>query len=528
MSATLIPFPKESQMSLIARGFAAVIITAVVTGMVCPPASASKASAAQLSVFLPDVNVAADSIGTLTRVTVMSSERVTATNLRLEIDYAGLISVATVTPTSGGSSCSTSLGLLTCVYESAIIGGPTGLLPELRIKPIAGRPVGTSGNWRVTVAADGLAPARSEAKVQIVDGVDLGVPNPNAERQGTPGGAVPQTLEVDNVGELAADGAVAVFFGDYDITTTKEYSNCTFDEGQPTSCTFDEQLAPGNGYRTSEEFPFKLRPDTLAPGGEFLGVRWMTKADFVLLRTEMAALGSPDFFGQPGSGGKLSLVARAPSLAKADQTDINSTNDWFFLSIEVEGDNDADFAATGGAASGAVGQVVTLNLGFKNLGPAARDDNGVGGGVGTVDIALPPGSSLASMPESCIAMTSVGDLGEADPDRGNLAARFIRCTNPSTLVLVGDEVAFPVKLKIDQVISGAAGSVAIRTGNCDTCRRDKNPSNDTASVVLNPPQLPTTGVQTGLIAGSGVLLALAGLAAFVLGRRRFNTGGKTD
>jgi LPXTG-motif cell wall-anchored protein len=47
----------------------------------------------------------------------------------------------------------------------------------------------------------------------------------------------------------------------------------------------------------------------------------------------------------------------------------------------------------------------------------------------------------------------------------------------------------------------------------------KNAANDTADVVLNGTTLPKTGVQTGLIAGSGVLLALAGVAVFLLSRR---------
>jgi len=83
---------------------------------------------------------------------------------------------------------------------------------------------------------------------------------------------------------------------------------------------------------------------------------------------------------------------------------------------------------------------------------------------------------------------------------------------------VGTDWTIPVKLRIDQVITGATGTVTVVTKEC-ACRPDTNPANNAANVVLNA-ALPTTGVQTGLLAGTGVLLALSGVAAFLLGRRR--------
>lgn len=507
-------------MSLRVRGFSAAILAATLAGAAFLPASPAQAAAPSLSAFLFDSLLGADSDGTVQRAIVVPSEPMTVTGYKIEFDYSGLAGVATVELRNPNSRCRTSESVLTCDYGENTFYGPTSVLPEVVVKPVTVMIIGAIGTWKVTVSADGLAPTTDEATVKVAEGVDLGVPTRNLERQGAPGQALPQSLEIDNVGETTANGAVAIFYGDPGIVATKQYSNCTYTEGRPETCTFDEQLAAGGAYRTSEAFPFGIGTDSLAPGNEFLEVEWMTKADFAIFLRELAERGIPNPFGQSGTGAKLTLVTRPQSPAAADQTDIDRTDNFLQMAIEVTGDNDADFAAKGGSAPGAAGQVVTLSLGFKNLGPASRDTFRVGGPVGEIDITLPPGSSLTEMPEDCHAMKSIGELGELDPDPGNLAARFIRCVNPSSYIKFGTEVTFPVKLRIDQVISSASGSVAILTSGCDGCREDKNPANDTAAVVLNGPSLPTTGVQTGLIAGAGVLLALLGVAAFVFGRRR--------
>lgn len=280
-------------------------------------------------------------------------------------------------------------------------------------------------------------------------------------------------------------------------------------------CTFDEQLETETGYTTNEAVPFKLRGDTFAPGNSGLEVLWLTKAEFAALKKRLADSGEPDFFGNPGTGDKLRLVENPSPLTKAIQVDIDGTNNGMIVEAEIEGDNDADLAAIGASGSGAAGQVVTLNLGLNNLGPATLAF--LGGGAGTFDVTLPPGSSLAEMPGTCLAMKQIGDDPKEDPDPNNLLTRIIRCGNESLLFKAGSEWTVPVKLRIGQVITGATGTVTV--ARCDGCHKDKNPANDTANVVLNP-ALPTTGVQTGLLAGIGALLALAGIAAFVLGRHR--------
>jgi hypothetical protein len=89
-----------------------------------------------------------------------------------------------------------------------------------------------------------------------------------------------------------------------------------------------------------------MRPDTMAPGNEFLEISWVTRAEFAQLRKRLADLGRPDFFGPPGTADKLRLVAKPTPLTSAQQADINNTNDDVFIEVAIEGDNDADLAAS--------------------------------------------------------------------------------------------------------------------------------------------------------------------------------------
>ncbi|HEX6682463.1 MAG TPA: hypothetical protein VF062_06685 [Candidatus Limnocylindrales bacterium] len=505
-------------MSLKTRGFAAALAAAL-AGLPISAAGAAQSAAVDIGVFLPNALVSPGSDGTIVRVHATASEAVTLHNFKLEVDLSDLAGVATVTPdfTGPGQECETTATSITCVTDSFTIFslGSASLTPPLKVRPASGAALGANGTWTATISADGVAPVSTESQVSVVEGVDLGVPPAPTGLKATPGSQVDIPLDINNVGQTTADGAVVWFASDYPITFGKQYSNCTYAEGQLRSCAFDEQLTPGGSYTTSEPVPFKLRPDTAAPGNAAFQILWLTKADFEVLKQGSR----PAFFGQPGTGGKLALVAK-PELRSAAQTDINRTNDSMTVEVEVEGDNDADLAAIGGSASGAVGHLVAINAGLRNLGPATFDVGSVGGGAGVVVITLPPGTGLTEMPAGCWAMKRLGDDALADTDPDNLQTRFLQCRNEESVFLAGTETFFPLKLRIDQVIAGAAGTVQAPTENCEGCREDKNPANNTANIVLNAPALPTTGVQTGLIAGAGVLLALVGAAAFVLGRRR--------
>ncbi|HEX6682462.1 MAG TPA: LPXTG cell wall anchor domain-containing protein [Candidatus Limnocylindrales bacterium] len=508
-------------MSFKKRGFAAIAIAAAFAGAAVAPASAAQSSAPQLAVHLPDVLVTPDSEGRQANVVIASAESFVAHDVTVQVDSSGLAGVATVTPVFPRQGCSASGALFTCRGTEIISAQLFLLTPNLLVKPLPGVAPGASGTWKVTISAAGLPTIHREATVSVVEGIDLTAPVSKLRMESTPGGTFTHSLEISNSGERAVDGVVAFFYPDFGFTSKLQYSNCTFVDGMMRTCVFDEQLAAGTGYVTSEAVPFRFREDLVAPRNQVLSVQWITVAEFEKLKKQLADLGGVGFLGQPGTGERLALQAKAQAGARGQQTDVNIADNWFDLLVDIKGDNDADLAAIGGSGSSSAGQVITLELGVKNLGPASRDQGSSDDGVGAFTFALPPGSSLTEMPEECAAWLGMPADANRDPVRENLAARYVRCFNPKPVLLAGDQATFPFKLRIDQVIPSAKGTVEVLT-ICPSCREDKNPANDTADVVLNTPApaLPTTGVQTGLIAGVGVLLALAGVAAFVLGRRR--------
>ncbi|WP_117212679.1 hypothetical protein [Allorhizocola rhizosphaerae] len=394
---------------------------------------------------------------------------------------------------------------------------PNGVMPDIRFKPVPGAPAGTSGEVKVTVSAKDVSPASTTFAVTIGEGVDLAA-GPPVELSSTPGADLAPPLQVGNVGDTTAHGAVAVFYGDYAFAVSKQHSNCTYSEGRLTSCTFTEDLLADKTYVTKEPLPLKLRPDTEAPGSEWLEIAWVTPAEFEILKKEIAR-SNPGWFGTPGTGSRLELVEKA-SIDRAGQVDLDPTNNWTQITVQVTGDNPADLAAIGGSASGAAGTVVPLDLGLKNLGPATIDHGRSGEPTSQVNIQLPPGSSLTEMPEGCVALGGNGQPDHSNP--GNLAARGIACWPAGYLFIAGTQATFPVKLRIDEATANATGKVMVVTPYCeDNCDPNYNESNNNADIALNASvSLPVTGVQVGLLVGTGTLLLVAGIALFVLARRR--------
>lgn len=510
-------------MSLAARVFAAATLAAAFTGMLSPPVSAGQAAPSEVAVYLPDVLIAADSSGTLVNAIAASTESREFENFVFKLDFSGLDGVVTVSP-EPLAGCDVGGAVMTCDLGTVVLDSVTNLEPVISVVPAGGAAAGATGKWKATISADELEPTSMEATVTLAEGVDLGVPRDSASVTGAPGSTLELPLEISNVGDKVADGAVALISTDDAIGGAKQYSNCTFGTAI-LSCSFDEQLTVGSRY-TSNESPLRFRSDIACPAGAEIVIVWLTKAEFAALKKQFADLGEPDFFGSTGTGEKLRLEERPSALARTAQVDIDGTNNGMLVSLKAEGAAAADLAAIGGTASGNAGQTVTLNLGLHNAGNTL-DLHGDAGKEVAFDLTLPPGSSLGEMPAGCLAMKQIGSDPQQDPQPGNLASRIIRCGNGNSLLQDGTDWTVPIKLRIDQLAAAATGTVSV-TSRCEGCYADKNPANDTADVVVNA-ALPKTGVQTGLLAGTGVLLALAGVATFILGRRRrFKFNDETD
>lgn len=304
--------------------------------------------------------------------------------------------------------------------------------------------------------------------------------------------------------------------------STRQHRNCSYADGQVKFCVFDEQLLSGKSYVTSEALPLALRSDTRAPGLKWFDFQWMTLAEFDVHK-KWVEHQNPDWWGEPGSGDRLRLVAKPSGTAQDDQADVDRSNNWTAIDVTVTGNNPFDLAAIGGAADGQAGEIVTLDLGLKNLGPATIDQGRSGEATGKAVIELPPGASLSEMPAGCVALKADGTYDFENPR--NLAARTIACFPQDYLFRAGTQETFTVKLRVDQAIADATGKVRLLSPYCDTgCEPpDHNQANDIADIVLNGTTgggLPVTGVQVGLVVGAGGSLVAVGIAAFAFGRRR--------
>jgi hypothetical protein len=499
-------------MSFIRRAAGAGVLALALLATAAAPAAAQDA---ELDLHFPDLLIGADSLGATDRVTLYPSEPMTLNNTKVVLDFTDLAGIAKVTATD--TDCVTAGSVLTCTEIWPLhLYGPTSILPELTVVPLAGAVLGAEGDVVVSVEADGFPKASHTAKIKIAEGVDVAAGEDYIELQVGVGQAFSRVLPVSNVGDKPVTGTVAVFYGDYAISAGAQFSNCTYARGELTSCSFGETLDVGANYRTNQPVPFAIRSDTRAPSTQGMEVRWMTQAEFDRLLEEV----NPDFFGTKGTGAKLTLekVASQAKALQQEQVDVAPNNNWATYIVSVTGDNKTDLAAIGDSASGAVGDEVVVDFGVKNLGPATTDRGRSGELVAIVQLTVPTGTTAITVPEDC--MPVVDGTPQWD-EGGKPGARNYRC-DTSWFLLAGDDVTYPLTLRIDTATPNAKGSVKLAGSGGEEDVVDHNASNDLADIVINPQGggLPITGANVTIVAATGAVLIAGGVALFMMSRRR--------
>ncbi|WP_168222358.1 LPXTG cell wall anchor domain-containing protein [Micromonospora sp. HM134] len=222
-------------------------------------------------------------------------------------------------------------------------------------------------------------------------------------------------------------------------------------------------------------------------------VDWWTRDDWKLIIDNPAYPLPP---GRPGTGGKLELVeVRTARQASVPQTDVDRWNSFTVVGLNVGGDNPADVAANGASASGKVGDRVEVRVGWTNLGPATVQTWRLSGPFVTVEI--PKGTEAVEVSGECAPYDRNDEKswnpwehgGEPGADLyGCLAAGDPAANDRATLV----------------VKSGVAGPGGVGGGDGED----------------DGGTLPITGQSVTLVAGAGALLVAAGVAGFVVTRRR--------
>lgn len=149
-----------------------------------------------------------------------------------------------------------------------------------------------------------------------------------------------------------------------------------------------------------------------------------------------------------------------------------------------------DVVALGATATGRVGDVVKVTIGITNNGPGRFVEPGKSGyAVETWKFTLPPGTETVKGPTTELS-TIYGTGGAAAPDKcansygdAPFGAGPYRCLS-TPILEAGKSSKGTFYLKITQVIANATGAVE-RLVYSDS-RPDSDPTNDKASVIINP------------------------------------------
>ncbi|MGK5737555.1 LPXTG cell wall anchor domain-containing protein [Micromonospora sp. URMC 103] len=498
-------------------------------------ASASPAAAEEpavhLGIYMNDTTVAVGSEGKIESPTLYASEPVVVQGLTVRYDYRDLDGKVKVTPEFASECDASETGVLVCQdpFEIGLDDWGSGGLFGVVIKPTAKAVDGDSGDLKVTVSAEGMTPASHTATVKIGEGVDL-AGGPEVSLTASPGGGFTAPLVLSNVGETAAKGAVVVFDHDYAIQPGKHYSNCTYEGDQLRTCRFTDEVASGDTLTAS--VPYVLGKDTYAPGREYGYHNWMTPSEFDDFVGYLGDQGVT--IGKPGTDGPLVLAKKSTMKASSFQADVDPSNNWSGMEITVTGKNGADLVAIGDKLTGKAGDVVTATVGVRNNGPASLDFGRSGTPVTKIDVTVPTGTTAVEVPGDCVPM----DGDDANWEQaGEPGAKKYRCY-PDIFIAAGEEQTVEIGLRVDKVVADATGTVVINAKcECEGFTEDTNPANDSAKILVNATttgsgdggqgggngdggSLPITGSSTGLIAGIGALLLVAGAGGYLVARRR--------
>ncbi|MFG1949825.1 LPXTG cell wall anchor domain-containing protein [Micromonospora sp. NPDC048830] len=445
------------------------------------------------------------------------------TEYTVTVDRGAVDDFAEVQVTDGPGLCKEDKAVITCEVRNAEPEQPVIQFPVL---PLDGSKPGQEGELAFTVTTPGGASASFRSTVTIGEGVDL-VSDTALALTGRPGETMKARLAVANRGETTVDGSVLLVWGAYALSPSKRYENCEYGTGGPNfytpnmfACTFDDLLKPGAGARVDAGFGFTVPGDAWAPDEQVGFAVWLTPADWAEARADF------DFSGDKGTDGMLKLEPTdiPGTLSSAAQTDVDPYNNETMVTIKVKGNQKADVAADGATVTAKVGKTMPLEVGFTNNGPAAINTGGNGIFTAAV-VTVPKGTTVVKAPENCfdIEAEEGGDLGKPG---GSVYACFV-----DGIVGKGKKATFPFSLRIDKA-GALTGEVELFHSDASEGRgEDLNKANDIAKILVNDSDgggegggdggtLPITGSSTGLIAGIGALLLVAGVGGYLVAKRR--------
>ncbi|MEU4268708.1 hypothetical protein [Streptomyces sp. NPDC026092] len=373
------------------------------------------------------------------------------TDGRLTVDVSELTGVADVT---WPENCAPTGATAVCSLPDVPLTGESPESPvELKLRAASGAETGvggriTYGATATTNAPEGtLTASEGWSTVRVASGPDLVLSRIPAVTDVAPRSTVAVPFSVVNNGNEAANGVQVTLYVTRGLSLGTVAPQCvSTPEGESVpaaltkvECLFDDVVAPGSTFT----LPTPLRASVAR-------YAFAERID-------------------------IGVTARGGA------EDVTPENNGQVASIGVT--NTADFAVGGVRASGAAGETVTAALTFRNRGPAWVANLGSGDPVGAVDLTVPRGATVTSVPEGCEPRTADGGWWESETRTG--APRYV-CNLPMW-VAEKQTVTFPFQLRIDTVIRGAKGAITLKQAYGDgPFPFDPNPTNNQAKLVLNP------------------------------------------
>jgi hypothetical protein len=512
---------KTARSILAALGVTAVMATVAVNAI---PAYAS---AGAVDFFLDDVHMAANG-GPGKAYPIFTLEDGTLTNVKLTIDLSELNGIATASFPDASSNCTISGTTATCALPDNTGDGPDGdgnigMIP-IKLVPSAGAVDGVTASISATISADGATSATYKTPVDVIDGPDLTLLQPDVHASLHAGDSTDVPYSVENNGSQSADMITADFIFTSGMSPY-QYKNCAYFPVDETEwladCEFDQSLAPGASLEGT--LPLSVNKDAALEEAGIIIVSPGPASDNSM-RKRWSKVRSTHL-GRSQS--KLSLKTAKNAHPNAD--DIDESDNFGTALFDVK--TSLDLAASGQSVSGDVGAAAKLTVGVVNNGPASmnplttygdNDDTIVG-----FLVKVPSWASVVKAPENCAGRTTA--TGSDHPGKAGYA--YYYCSDnlfdPEAgvwMIPVGGRYGATLSLKITKA-DGADGTVTADTAN-GAAKTDTDASNNVAPITLaasGEPSLPITGSKAGLIAGGGAVLILLGGFLLVLGRRRRRT-----
>ncbi|MFV0135355.1 hypothetical protein ACLGIH_19410 [Streptomyces sp. HMX87] len=256
---------------------------------------------------------------------------------------------------------------------------------------------------------------------------------------------------------MPADGVVLRFAGSRGLSFPDSYANCAYAEENKDDliryqkvalCTFDGEFLPGMAYELSE--PVRVETADFAFGDIFhYGFDAVGAKDAGELRA------GADY--RAGSGRTLTLKP----VGSGDTGDYAKYTD-----VDLATKNTYDLDLTGARVAGERGETVAVDIALSNHGPAWIGSLRMGGEPLGFSVQIPEGAGVVQSP--------------CRPMNGDSPSEYLCFAD--TPFLEDDRRTFRFELRIDEVVEGAKGRIALPEYDNPW---EGDPSNDDGWIVLN-------------------------------------------